>query len=111
MTSNTELFTSKSNDYSRFRPSYPEQAIDWLKSRTRGETVLDIGAGTGIFTRLLLRVFKNVSAIEPNSDMRLKFQEFLPDIPCSDASGDSTQYPGDSVDLITVAQAFHWLDE
>lgn len=108
---NTALFTHKSDDYARFRPGYPVAAVDWLKSETAAETVLDIGAGTGIFTQLLLKRFSNVSAVEPNAEMREKFNTFLPDVPCYDATGEATGLPENSVDLITAAQAFHWLDE
>ena len=108
---NKELFNCKSDDYARFRPSYPLIAIEWLKTKVSGEEVVDIGAGTGIFTQLLSQLFQQVSAVEPNEDMRKKFMQFLPEIPCSAASGEATLYPENSVDLITVAQAFHWLDE
>lgn len=108
---NTELFTNKSEDYSRFRPAYPVEAVNWIKSNTIGETVLDIGAGTGIFTKLLLKCFTDVSAVEPNAEMRAKFKFSLPEIPCYSTKGEHTGLPDNSVDLITVAQAFHWLDE
>lgn len=111
MTDNRELFTGKAEDYARFRPSYPAAAVDWLRERTSGGAVADVGAGTGIFTRLLLRRFAPVCAVEPNAAMRAAFRRFLPDIPCLDGSGECTDLPDGSVDLITVAQAFHWLDE
>ena len=108
---NKELFSCKSDDYARYRPSYPEAAVDWLKLAAAGEDVLDIGAGTGLFTQALLRRFSKVAAVEPNAAMREKFSAFLPDIFCSPGSGEETLMPDASVDLITVAQAFHWLDE
>ena len=111
MTDNTQLFSRKSEDYSQFRPAYPDAAAVWLKSRIAGDTVVDIGAGTGIFTRLLPRHFRQVSAVEPNADMRAKFQLLLPAVPCLAGTGEATGLPDHSVDLITVAQAFHWLDE
>ena len=111
MTDNRELFTGKAEDYARFRPSYPEAAVDWLRERTSGGAVADIGAGTGIFTRLLLRRFAPVCAVEPNAAMRAAFRRFLPGTPCLDGSGEHTGLPGSSVELVTVAQAFHWLDE
>ena len=110
MIDNKELFTHKSDDYSRFRPSYPHAAIDYLKAKTNACQVVDIGAGTGIFTRALLRCFREVSAVEPNDGMREKFRIMLPDVSCSHGSGEATGLPDNSVDLITVAQAFHWLD-
>lgn len=111
MTDNRELFTAKAEDYARFRPSYPSAAIDWLRERSSGGAVADIGAGTGIFTKCLLRRFAPVYAVEPNAAMRAAFRRFLPGIPCLDGSGERTGLPDGSVELATVAQAFHWLDE
>ena len=107
---NTELFSSKSEDYSKFRPSYPDVAIDWLFEKCGDVHTLDVGAGTGIFTKALLRKFSQVAAVEPNDDMRAQFRKFLPEIICSGGTGEATGCPDASVDLITVAQAFHWLD-
>jgi ubiquinone/menaquinone biosynthesis C-methylase UbiE len=111
MVNNCKLFTNKSEAYARCRPSYPSKAIEWLRERVQGESVADIGAGTGIFTACLLPYFKNVCAIEPNADMRKQFSDYLPGIPCFNACGEATGLPDSSIDLITVAQAFHWLDE
>ena len=71
----------------------------------------DIGAGTGIFTACLAKRFKEVTGIEPNEEMRSRFMAALPQIPCLAGSGEASGLPERSVDLITVAQAFHWLDE
>jgi len=111
MTDNREIFTAKAEDYARFRPSYPAAAVDWLRERTSGGAVADIGAGTGIFTRLLPGRFAPVRAVEPNAAMREAFRRFLPDVPCLDGSGECTGLPDGSANLVTVAQAFHWLDE
>lgn len=108
---NKEIFTGRSDDYSRFRPSYPEAAVNWLYERCPEARVADVGAGTGIFTRCLLRRFNEVVAVEPNEDMRKIFREQLPDISCLAAAGEATGIAEKSIDLITVAQAFHWLDE
>ena len=107
---NRELFTHKTDDYSRFRPSYPDSAIDWLAEQLPDAAVADIGAGTGIFTKALIRKFKNITAVEPNAAMREKFTAALPQIPCSDGSAEITKLPDSSVDLVTAAQAFHWFD-
>ena len=105
------IFTGKSDDYFRFRPSYPNSAAHWLRAKCSGEKAVDVGAGTGIFTEVLQSCFKEVSAVEPNADMREKFHGFLPDIVCTDGTGEATGLPDKSIDIITVAQAFHWLDE
>ena len=106
-----ELFTCKSADYSSYRPSYPAEAVEWICERCHAGTVVDIGAGTGIFTKCLRGNFQEIIAIEPNRDMREVFLRELPGITCIDSCGEDTSLPDQSVDLITVAQAFHWLDE
>lgn len=108
---NQSLFTGKSEDYFRYRPSYPEASVEWLRKRCSGNNVVDIGAGTGIFTKVLRHCFKEVCGVEPNEDMRRKFRDLLPDVGCLPGTGEATGLPDDSTDLITVAQAFHWLDE
>ena len=110
MSVNKELFAGKSEDYYKFRPSYPDEAVDWLRSKVTGDDVLDVGAGTGIFTQKLLSRFENVFAVEPNADMRRVFSAFLPEVYCSDDCGENTKFSEESFDLVTVAQAFHWLD-
>ena len=108
---NTELFSGKSNFYAASRPAYPAGAIEWLRNNTTAQSVADIGAGTGIFTELLLPHFQKVCAVEPNLDMFNKFREALPEVPIHLARGENTTLPPRSVELITIAQAFHWLDE
>lgn len=78
---NNEIFTGRSRDYSRCRPSYPDSSVDFLREPCSEDHVVDIGTGTGIFTKVLARYFRNVCAVEPNADMRESFQTFLPDIP------------------------------
>ena len=108
---NRELFTNKSEDYANYRPSYPSAALKWLRERCTGTSVIDIGAGTGIFTTCLRPYFSGICAVEPNADMRRIFEQNLPEIPCLDGSGENTTLPDHSANLLTVAQAFHWLDE
>lgn len=112
MTDNTKLFSGKSNYYAVSRPSYPAKALEWLFQHCPGaENVVDIGAGTGIFTSLLQKIFPHVCAVEPNCDMQKEFIRAFPDIELLSGTGENTTLPEQSVDLITVAQAFHWLDE
>src|SRR5207248_7859769 len=66
-------FASAADIYERARPSYPQDAIDWLVAQTGlgpGHTVVDLGAGTGKLTRLLVPTGARVVAVEPIPEMR-----------------------------------------
>lgn len=68
-----ERFSSRVDTYRKYRPSYPSEAIDYLYGvigLNESSEVLDIGAGTGIFSRLLLERGTSVTAVEPNEAMR-----------------------------------------
>src|SRR6185437_12997058 len=102
----TERFSDRVADYVRHRPDYPTAMLDWLH-REHGVTpdwrVADVGAGTGISSKLLLDAGHAVTAVEPNTAMREAAVVWLggnPRFRAIDAS----------VDLVTVAQAFHWFD-
>jgi SAM-dependent methyltransferase len=102
-------FASAAEVYERARPSYPKDAIDWLVAETGlgpGRTVVDLGAGTGKLTRLLLPSGARVVAVEPVAEMRALIEgaEVL------DATAESIPLPDGSADLVTAAQAFHWFD-
>lgn len=109
---NENKFTGKAELYSKYRPSYPEKLIDWLYDMTNAEAVADIGAGTGIFTSALLKKPWSVTAVEPNSDMLSILKKALGDkVKTVIASAESTTLNAKSINLITVAQAFHWFDK
>ncbi|MDF1664681.1 MAG: GNAT family N-acetyltransferase [Planctomycetota bacterium] len=109
-------FTDKVADYVRYRPSYPGELLTFLKEQCelrQGATIADVGAGTGILTRLLLDQGFQVHAVEPNDAMRDAMDDSI------DAGGafqslggsaENTSLAAESVDAITVAQAFHWFD-
>lgn len=112
----TERFSDRVADYVKYRPGYPAAVLDLL-SRECGlkpaASVADIGAGTGIFTRLLLQSGAQVFAVEPNADMRAAAETALaghPGFRSIAGEAGNTTLPPASVDLITAAQAFHWFD-
>ena len=107
---NEQKFTGKADLYEKFRPSYPDELIDFLYDNARCENVADIGAGTGKFTRCLLKKPWSVTAVEPNEDMRSKLAE-IGGIKIVNAPAESTTLADKSVGLATAAQAFHWFDE
>ena len=110
----TTRFTERAGEYDRVRPGYPEAAVD-LALRGLGDpaklTIADIGAGTGIFARALARRGCRVVAIEPNAAMRAAAPAHDPheNIEWRDATGEDTGLAGGSVDVVSCAQAFHWL--
>ncbi|MFG0284556.1 MAG: class I SAM-dependent methyltransferase [Phycisphaerales bacterium JB039] len=107
----TGRFTDRAADYDRCRPGYPEAAIDMLLAR-RGDpaplTVADVGAGTGILSRALARRGATIIAIEPNDAMRAAASPAA-GVRWVAATGEATGLEPASVDLVTCAQAFHWL--
>lgn len=107
---NEEKFTGKADLYERYRPSYPDALVDFLYENARCGCVADIGAGTGKFTRILMKKPWRVIAVEPNADMREKLSE-IDHIRIITASAENTGLDDFSVGLVTVAQAFHWFDE
>ncbi|MDE7399935.1 MAG: class I SAM-dependent methyltransferase [Oscillospiraceae bacterium] len=107
---NEERFTGKADFYDKFRPSYPETLINFLYENAQCDAVADIGAGTGKFTRCLLKKPWNVIAVEPNADMREKLSD-IEEISVVNAPAEETLLKSHSVGLVTAAQAFHWFDE
>lgn len=109
---NEDKFTGKADFYAKFRPSYPNELIDYLYEKTQAKSVADIGAGTGIFTKCLCGKDWEITAVEPNCDMREKAYATLPQrVKIISANAENTLLPANSTELITVAQAFHWFDE
>jgi ubiquinone/menaquinone biosynthesis C-methylase UbiE len=95
--------------YERARPGYPDAAVDWLVPEG-ARTVLDLGAGTGKLTRALAARVAEVIAVEPLEEMRTKLAWALPDVKALAGTAEEIPLPDDSVDAITVAQAWHWVD-
>lgn len=112
----TERFSSRVENYIRYRPSYPQEAIDTLEREcglTRDSVIADIASGTGILTKLLLEHGNRVFGVEPNIDMRRAGEELLkayPRFTSVNGTAEATTLPDGSADLVTAAQAGHWFD-
>jgi ubiquinone/menaquinone biosynthesis C-methylase UbiE len=112
----TQRFSSRVENYVRFRPTYPNEITGILRQEcglTREAVVADIASGTGIFTRLLLENGNRVFGVEPNQKMRQAGDKYLADYPrftSISGTAENTTLTDHSIDLITSAQAAHWFD-
>lgn len=108
------LFSRKVADYEASRPDYPEAFFQLLRARfSVGAEVVDLGAGTGLLTRDLLRHQFRVVAIEPDAAMLALAEQRLSGVPryCGAVGrAEEIPLPAQSVDLVTAAQAFHWFE-
>jgi SAM-dependent methyltransferase len=100
--------------YERSRPSYPLAALAALADALpleSGRTVVDLGAGTGKFTRLLALTGAEVLAVEPVPEMRERLAELLPAVAVTDGTAEDTGLPGGCADAVVAAQSWHWFEQ
>jgi len=108
----SERFSSRAAAYAKNRPGYPAEALDALldgMGPPEKLTIADIGAGTGIASRLLAERGATVIAVEPNHSMAEQ-AEPDPRIEWIDGTGEDTRLPDRSVDIAAAFQAFHWFE-
>jgi SAM-dependent methyltransferase len=106
-------FDQNAGAYEAARPSYPAEAVAYIVGRGGigpGRRVLDLAAGTGKLTRLLVPAGAEVVAVEPVAAMRDQLVARLPEVEVHDGTAEAVPLADDSVDAVTVAQAFHWFD-
>ena len=110
--------------YNSARPSYPPAALAHLFSSFPTSpnqlSVAELGAGTGIFTRLLLANgigrIRDLLVVEPSAGMREGFEKVV-EAPGEirmrvvDGTFDSIDSPDASMDAVLIAQAFHWIGQ
>ncbi len=99
--------------YESIRPGYPIEAAHWVLgtgfANDKG-TVIDLGAGTGLLTRILMPLAGRVIAVEPDPEMRAQLMAAVPDAVALAGSAESIPSVDASVDAILTAQAYHWFD-
>lgn len=116
VTDPTQRFSSRVENYVRYRPGYPPAVIELLKNEcgiTSDAVIADVASGTGIFTRMLLENGNRVLGVEPNAEMRKAGEEFLvayPHFTSVEGTAEATTLADHSIDVVTAAQAAHWFD-
>jgi SAM-dependent methyltransferase len=102
-------FGSIAEHYARFRPPPPREAVDWVLEKRNGD-VVDLGAGTGALTSLLLEKAANVIAVEPDAEMRGVLRERIPRVRVVGAVTEALPFGKATFDVATAASSWHWMD-
>jgi SAM-dependent methyltransferase len=117
MPRNTEhalSFGQAASDYEKGRPGYPREAVDWLIARAGAAApvhdAVDVGAGTGKFTTSLVAHGLAVTAVEPDTGMLSRLAVNHPSVAALSGSAEAIPLEDASADLVTFAQAWHWVD-
>jgi ubiquinone/menaquinone biosynthesis C-methylase UbiE len=104
-----DLFSSQAATYAKFRPGYPAELIDYVLGFVPEKNIAwDCATGNGQAAVLVAKHFKQVNATD-SSEAQLLQAEQVPNIVYSLANADASNFPDQYFDLITVAQAYHWL--
>ncbi|MFT3766413.1 MAG: class I SAM-dependent methyltransferase [Minicystis sp.] len=116
MTDPTKRFSSRVENYIKYRPGYPPAVLDLLAAHhglSPASVVADIGSGTGILAELFLKNGNAVIGVEPNREMREAGERLLAGYPRFTSvagTAEATTLPDASADFVTAGQAFHWFD-
>lgn len=111
----TRRFSGRAAVYTRFRPGYPDDLFEWLR-RTglpSAPVAVDLGAGTGISSEFLLRHGFEVTAVEPNDEMRAEAERWLGGLARFHSvagTAEETGLPSAAFDLAAAFQSAHWFD-
>jgi SAM-dependent methyltransferase len=114
-------FGAVARAYAEHRPDYPQAAVRWAlgqpgepagpdEAALPGLRVLDLGAGTGKLTEVLLSLGAQVTAVEPDPDMLSELRRRLPRARALQGSAEAIPLPDSSVDAVLCGQAMHWFD-
>jgi SAM-dependent methyltransferase len=104
-------FALATQAYEEGRPTYPAKVAERLERELHlkpGRVVLDLAAGTGKLTALLVGTGASVVAVEPVTEMRAVLERALPGVAAYAGTAEAIPLADASVDAVTVGQAFHW---
>ena len=103
-------FDAGGNAYASYRPDYPDELAHQLAALAPARRrAVDVGCGTGQFTRQLAGAFEAVVGLDPSHD-QIAHAEPADRVRFAVAPAESLGLPDHGADLITAAQAAHWFD-
>lgn len=102
-------FGAVADHYARYRPGPPPAAVEWLVP-DRLRRVIDLGAGTGALSRLLLDRADEVVAVEPDARMRRVLASEVPGVRVVDGRGESMPLPDGCAEAVLASSSWHWMD-
>jgi SAM-dependent methyltransferase len=102
-------FGSVAAEYAALRPGYPADAVAFLVG-DGGRRVLDVGAGTGLLTEVVLGAGHDVTAVDPSPEMLAELVARLPAVTAAVGSAEALPVDDASVDAVVAGQAAHWFD-
>ena len=110
------FYFGKQEDYSKYRPTYPIELFDFLSTEynIKNKIIVELGAGTGKFSKIASSYCKQIYYVEPNIDMINKGKEYCKDctnIVYINKSAESTGLPENLFDMVFAVQSFHWFDK
>jgi SAM-dependent methyltransferase len=103
-------FGAVADEYDRLRSGPSAEALDWLLPATARDA-LEIGAGTGILTRLLVRRIDHVIAVEPDDRMRAVLDTSADGADVKAGVAEELPAETSSCDVVIAASAWHWVEE
>ncbi len=103
-------FGAVASAYAAHRPDYAEAAVRWAVERAPGPRVLDLGAGTGKLTGVLLALGLDVIAVEPDEAMLAELRLALPAVHALTGSAETIPLGNGAVDAVLAGNAMHWFD-
>jgi SAM-dependent methyltransferase len=102
------IFGAAADSYHTFRPGYPPQIAVDLAARLTGRRVVEVGAGTGKFTRTLLALGCEVTCVEPDPAVAARLTAMLGDRVTVEVTP-FEEWSGSGFDALVSAQAWHWV--
>ncbi|WP_104092152.1 class I SAM-dependent methyltransferase [Arthrobacter sp. GMC3] len=105
-----DAFQTGGKHYDTVRPGYPPESLQWLTAGADVHDVLDVGAGTGKYTQLLVDGGWRVTAVDPSADMLAELHRNLPQVHILLGKAEHLDVESGSADVAVVAQAWHWCD-